>query len=128
MNNSTEPSTVLGQHVILDLHECDRDLLNSLDFVEVVLVEAANIAQCNILNKYFHKFSPQGVTGVVAVSESHFSIHTWPEHGYCAVDVFCCKENIEDAILYLKRAFKSKRLKLKTIKRGLFNENNIHKS
>lgn len=58
------------------LEQCMRDVLEDLDF--------------NILNSYFHKFQPQGVTGMFVISESHFTIHTWPEKGYAAVDLFTC--------------------------------------
>lgn len=109
----------LAKHVILELYDCDIDSINSIELVESSLIRAVKISGCKILSKYFHKFSPQGVTGIVAVCESHFSIHTWPEHKYCAVDIFCCKEDISLSVDFLKTAFKSQRSEIKTITRGL---------
>ena len=62
----------LGEHIIIELYQCDEDSIDSVSFVESSLTEAAQISECKILNKYFHKFSPQGVTGIIAVCESHF--------------------------------------------------------
>jgi S-adenosylmethionine decarboxylase len=115
----------LGEHIIIDLHQCDEHLINSVDFIESSLTRAVEIAGCQIINKYFHKFSPQGVTGIIAVCESHFSIHTWPEHQYCAIDIFCCKDGLDDSIEFLIKAFKSKKVQIKKIKRGIIHENNI---
>ena len=110
----------IAEHILLDLYDCDFDLVNSLEFVESTLTKAVKIADCEILNKYFHKFSPQGITGIVCVCESHFSIHTWPERNYAAIDIFCCKENTEKSIEYLLKSFKSKKVQIKKIKRGIF--------
>ena len=109
----------LGEHIIIELYQCDEDSIDSVSFVESSLTEAAQISECKILNKYFHKFSPQGVTGIIAVCESHFSIHTWPEHRYCAIDIFCCKEGLDNSIEFLIKAFKSKKVQIKKIKRGI---------
>lgn len=56
--------------------------------------KAAKLAGATIVNTNFHKFSPQGVTGILLVEESHFSIHTWPEHNYAAVDLFTCSDSM----------------------------------
>ena len=112
----------LGQHIILELYDCNPKLIDSGTYVEFSLLEAASIAKCNILHHYFHTFYPQGVTGIVAVSESHFSIHTWPECRYCAIDIFCCKDDVKASVDYLIEAFQSKRHETKTIDRGLINE------
>lgn len=107
----------LAKHIILNLYDCDFDLINSVEFVESVLTKAVKISECKILNKYFHKFSPQGVTGVICVCESHFSIHTWPEHGYCAIDIFCCKRGVGKAVDFLKESFNSGRSQVSEINR-----------
>ena len=78
--------------------ECRRDLLDDLSFVQEALVGAANAMGATVVGQTFHKFAPQGVTGVVAIAESHLCIHTWPEHGYAAVDVFSCGENVDPHI------------------------------
>jgi S-adenosylmethionine decarboxylase len=116
----------LAKHILIDLHDCDSNLINSVEFVESVLTKAVEISGCKILNKYFHKFSPQGVTGVICVCESHFSIHTWPEHKYCAIDIFCCKEGTDKSVEYLCKNFKAKKKSIKINDRGKINENNIN--
>ena len=85
----------LGTHILLDLRECDGTRLDDLDFIQTTLVESARLAQATIVGHTFHKFSPQGVTGVVAIAESHICIHTWPEYNYAAVDIFTCGETVD---------------------------------
>lgn len=80
----------LGTQILLELKGCDKHLLNDLDFVQETLVQIANEVGVNVIGKSFHKFDPQGVTGILAIAESHISIHTWPEYGYAAADVFTC--------------------------------------
>lgn len=78
-----------GRHLIADLTGCAR--LDDAGFVEAALVAAAEAAGATVLEARLHSFGPgQGVTGVVLLAESHISIHTWPEHGYAAVDIFLC--------------------------------------
>ncbi len=83
----------LGLHLILELKECRPDLLDDMEFVQHTLINAAEATGATIIGKTFHKFAPQGVTGVVAIAESHVCIHTWPEYGYAAADIFTCGEN-----------------------------------
>lgn len=84
------PST-LGQHLLLDLHEVPAKLLGDVRRIEIVLREAAQLAGATPIHAHFHHFGEgMGVTGVLLLRESHISIHTWPEHGYAAVDVFMC--------------------------------------
>jgi len=81
----------LGRHVILECHECSEEDLKNQSFLEKVLSDGARHAKAEILHTYFHKFDRgEGVTGVIALAESHISIHTWPEHKYMAIDVFMC--------------------------------------
>lgn len=72
-----------GMHLILELSGCEREIINDLDEVRRILTEAAIVANAEVLETVFHKFSPQGVSGVVVISESHLSIHTWPEKKLC---------------------------------------------
>jgi S-adenosylmethionine decarboxylase len=84
-------SAPLGTHVLLDLHEVDAGVLGDCTRIERILLDAAAAAGARVLGARFHPFGPgQGVTGVLLLAESHISIHTWPEHGYAAVDVFMC--------------------------------------
>lgn len=71
----------MGRHVISELWGCNVEKINSVDFIERLLVEAALKSGAEIREVTFHKFAPQGVSGVVIISESHLTIHTFPEHG-----------------------------------------------
>ena len=80
----------LGTHLLLDLRQCNPDLLNDLQYIKQSMLSAATEAGATVLGENFHKFDPLGVTGIIAIAESHLAIHTWPEHGYAAVDIFTC--------------------------------------
>lgn len=56
------------------------------------MMHAAEETGATVIGEIFHQFSPQGVTGVIAIAESHLCVHTWPEHSYAAVDIFTCGE------------------------------------
>ena len=80
----------MGRHVISELWGCDFEKLNNIDFIEQTFVEAALRSGAEIREVAFHKFAPQGVSGVVIISESHLTIHSFPEHGYASIDVYTC--------------------------------------
>lgn len=84
-----------GRHVIADLYDCPADLINDADAVAAVACYAAEASGATILNVHAHQFSPQGVTVLLLLAESHLSVHTWPEHGLAAVDLFTCGESTE---------------------------------
>ena len=81
-----------GQHLLIEFRGCEGPVLNDSSALQALMERAVVAAQATIVNSVFHTFAPQGVTGVVVVEESHFSVHTWPEHGYVAVDVYTCGE------------------------------------
>ena len=81
---------VLGTHLLLELRECNPAFLDDIDYVKDAMVSAARVVEAQIIGESFHRFKPQGVTGVLAIAESHLSIHTWPEHNYAAADIFTC--------------------------------------
>ncbi|MCG9966475.1 adenosylmethionine decarboxylase [Pelotomaculum terephthalicicum JT] len=114
----------LGRHVLAEICGCDFNILNDIDKVEEILVNAALEAGAEVRECVFHKFSPQGVSGVVVISESHLAIHTWPELGYAAVDVFTCGEKVNpwDACNYLNDHFCAKHMTAKELKRGVIPE------
>ena len=121
----------LGQHVLAEFFECDPNTLNSLDKVEKYMVDAALECGATIVQKCFHMFNPYGVSGVVIISESHLAIHTWPEFGYAAVDLFTCGEQCDPKVSYefLKRKFNSKNTKYSQLNRGLMDADQVeHKS
>ena len=111
----------LGQHIILELRDCNRQILDDLPRLQSTLVEAAVSTGATIIGKTFHQFSPYGVTGVIAISESHLSIHTWPEFGYAAVDIFTCGENFDAraAADVITEALESRNPSLMVIERGV---------
>ena len=111
---------VLGTQLLLELNRCDRDLLNDLPYVRATLTKAAKAVGATIVGESFHKFSPLGATGVLAIAESHICIHTWPEYGYAAVDVFTCGEGFdpEKAAELLIRGFRSEAPSQTIVKRG----------
>lgn len=82
--------TGLGTHILLDLRGCDGAALSDVAAIRAAMLDAATAAGATIISEHFHAFSPIGVSGVVIIAESHLSIHTWPEHGFAAVDIFTC--------------------------------------
>ena len=81
---------ILGRHLLMDFYDCNIQLLNDDTYLEEALHRAALAAGAHVLSTHFHRFSPQGITGVLSLRESHFAIHTWPEHRFAAVDLFSC--------------------------------------
>jgi spermidine synthase len=82
-----------GLHFTIDLYGCDPYILNSPEDLEKIMTLAAKAGSMEILKSHFHKFEPQGVTGFLLLSTSHISVHTWPEYGYAAFDVFSCSND-----------------------------------
>ncbi|ACQ69588.1 MAG: S-adenosylmethionine decarboxylase proenzyme [Exiguobacterium sp.] len=87
----------MGRHIITELWECNPDKLNDIDYIERLFVDAALRSGAEVREVAFHKFAPHGVSGVVIISESHLTIHSFPEHGYASVDVFTCGDRIDPA-------------------------------
>jgi S-adenosylmethionine decarboxylase len=88
MNLADSP---VGTHLLADLHGVDADLLQDGIALESLLRRAAEVAGARVLYSHFHSFGAgDGVTGVVLLAESHISIHTWPESGLAAADIFMC--------------------------------------
>ncbi|WCL81738.1 polyamine aminopropyltransferase [Saprospira sp. CCB-QB6] len=102
-------SKTLGRHILVEFFGCSPDILNDVITIEKSMVNAAIEAQATVINATFHHFSPYGVSGVVVIQESHLAIHTWPEYGYAAVDLFTCGDEVNPWISYdyLKTAFEA---------------------
>lgn len=112
---------VLGLHYLLELKDCEPQILDDLEEVKQILLEAARRSQATIIDYSFRKFSPQGISGIIIIAESHFSIHTWPEYAYAAIDIFTCGEvmNPLTAVGFIIEKFKSKNPSFLKMKRGL---------
>ena len=115
---------VLCRHLLLELRECNSVLLNDLDYIRETIIKAAEAVGATIVGESFHRFEPQGVTGVLAIAESHISVHTWPEYGYAAADIFTCSSSVEpmDAAQLLIDSLESKRPEISEIQRGIESE------
>jgi len=107
-------------HILLDLYNCDPGLLRDSEALRRVLQETADENGLTVLNGIFHRFEPHGVSGVLLISESHMSVHTWPEHGYAAVDVFSCRPGIsaEKVRASLEKRLRPGRVRMQAITRG----------
>ncbi|MDP6101800.1 MAG: adenosylmethionine decarboxylase [Dehalococcoidia bacterium] len=114
----------LGTHLLLELKDCNRNLLDDLPYIRHALLEAAEKTGATIIGESFHQFSPQGVTGVVAIAESHLCIHTWPEFGYAAVDIFTCGEGFKprEAAKMVVKSLESEEHSITEIERGVLLE------
>jgi S-adenosylmethionine decarboxylase len=114
----------LGKHLLLELKDCDTGLLNDMEYLREVLSDVARLIGGTVIKDSFYQFSPQGISGVVIIAESHLSIHTWPEYGFAAVDVFTCGEVIEPskAVKPLADRLKAKSTSYIELKRGVLLE------
>lgn len=110
----------LGRHILCEAYGCDPGLLNDRKVVEQIMVDAALLTGAEVREVAFHKFSPQGVSGVVVISESHLAIHTWPELGYAAIDVFTCGDTVDpwEACNYLIKGFRASAADTQEVSRG----------
>lgn len=110
-----------GHHVLLDLYGVAPAPLADAALIEATLTEAARLAGARVLGTQLHPFGPgQGVTGVLLLAESHISIHTWPEHGYAAVDVFMCGDaEAMTAATLIGERLRAERIEVRECTRGL---------
>ena len=117
----------LGRHVIIELWGCG-DAINDRGLVERAMRNAVQAANATLLNLFIHEFSPQGVTGVAVLAESHLSIHTWPEYGYVAADVFTCGSTTkpEAAAEVLRVEFGATNADIRELERGVMPASMAH--
>ena len=110
----------IGSHCILEMYDCPSDILDDRDAILAAIREAAKAAQATLLQEIAHRFEPHGVTAMGLLAESHVSVHTWPEFGYAAADVFTCGEHTvpERACEVLARQLGSTRYELRRFPRG----------
>ena len=111
---------ILGHHALLDVYGCDADVLNDLGALKRIFLDTANALKCTIVDEVFHRFAPQGVSGVVVIAESHLSIHTWPERRYAAIDLYTCGDptQVDRMPKILQQALGAERYEFKRVPRG----------
>ena len=113
-----------GKHILAEYFECECAYLDSESAIRELMLEAASRTGATVVGDIFHHFSPQGVTGVVVIAESHLAIHTWPEFGYASVDLFTCGTRVDPWIgfEYIKEKLQSRKSLTKEIMRGIAEE------
>ena len=104
-----------------ELSGCHPSLLSDINGIAAMMISAAKAARATIMESAFHRFEPQGVSGTVILAESHISIHTWPEHGYVAADVFTCGSTTRPEVAgeVLREAFKAETADIRELERGV---------
>jgi len=115
---ASKSKTYIGKHLICDIW--GGKLIENSKELEEVLRLAAKKAKSTDLEFVCHKFSPQGITGVLILAESHITFHSWPEKKYLALDIFTCGKNTkpEKALSFLKEILKPEKIKVRKVKRG----------
>jgi len=123
----TKEHLTIGHHYIVEASGCDPQIIGSVEKVQAILVKAAEMAGAQVWSISFSKFPPSGVSGVVVISESHISTHTWPEKGYGALDIYTCGNNIdpEKAVVYAVESFGASTSHITEITRGIDEGDNI---
>ena len=119
----------LGFQTTIDFYGCNATKINSVKFMEEILVIAAKKMHLTVVKTTIHAFSPIGVTGVIVIQESHLAIHTWPEYNYVALDFFTCNKayDLQDGIAWLKEQFQAGKMEVSSVKRGDIQKAILHK-
>jgi S-adenosylmethionine decarboxylase len=111
--------TKLGTHLIVDAWNAPADLLNDADRIRQALLEGITAGEATLIDLCVHQFSPHGVTATATLSESHIAIHTWPELGYFAADIFFCGQGKpEEAMKIVVKALKAGNHSMTELTRG----------
>jgi S-adenosylmethionine decarboxylase len=115
---------ILGRHLLAELSGCRKQILEDLSGLEEILNEAARRSGATIVKSVFHRYNPQGLSGIVVIAESHISIHTWPEYEYAAVDCFTCGTKVDPdvALDYIRESLESASMQVRQLSRGLPSE------
>lgn len=111
---------ILGHHTLIELHGCEPSLLRDVAAVRSLMLEAVRQSGGTYVTDVFHHFSPLGVSGVVVIAESHATIHTWPEHGCAALDVFTCGESFRHGVFVsaMRKGLGAQHIQSRTFERG----------
>ena len=110
----------LGRHLIAEFYDCDPACLDDVGVIRTAMLEGAQAVGATVVGELFHKYAPQGVTGTLLIAESHLSVHTWPESGYAAVDVFTCGGlDPRGAVTVIGHQLDADRYRIQELLRGL---------
>jgi S-adenosylmethionine decarboxylase len=111
----------IGHHYIAEASGCTSTVIGKVEAVERIIVHAAQIAGVHVWSTSFHRFNPNGVSGVIVISESHLSVHTWPEVGYVALDIFTCGDSAkpQKAVQWALKEFGATNVHITEVTRGL---------
>jgi S-adenosylmethionine decarboxylase len=114
-----------GRHLILDLYDCNQEILDDYDELQRLLEASLVMAKATILRIFGERFQPQGVTLLALLAESHASLHSWPELGYCAIDLYTCGETTQThrAAEFLKKKLEAKTVEQKELVRSVTPQN-----
>lgn len=104
-------------HTLIDIYDVKFELLDDVNKIISILRKISSIVNLTILKESFHKFEPQGLSAVLLLSESHISIHTWPEKNVACMDIFSCKNNPDKHLNEIIKLFDTVNFKHVTIKR-----------
>lgn len=111
----------LGRQIVVEYYGCNPEILNDVAYVKRSMRDAAIASGATVVQEAFHLFNPHGVSGVVVIAESHLAIHTWPEYGYAAVDLFTCGEDVSPDVAFehLKEKLEATTFSALEMKRGI---------
>jgi len=110
----------LGIHYLAEFFDCDRARIDDAAYIEQIMIDATKLSGATMIRPFFHQFSPQGVSGVIVIAESHFAIHTWPEHCYTAVDLFSCSDfDYKAALNHIRTAIGARHYTVARVRRGI---------
>lgn len=111
----------MGRHVIADFWKCHSDILDDQQALEKMMTNAALHSGADIQKVIFHKFHPQGISGVVVISESHLSIHSFPEHKFASIDVYTCGDSIDPQVAanYISEHLQAEKIESILVPRGI---------
>tara|TARA_B110000305_G_C19309354_1_gene573243 strand:- start:275 stop:667 length:393 start_codon:yes stop_codon:yes gene_type:complete len=113
-------SISVGIHYIVDIDDLNTDLINNNTSLIEICDKALEIGEVTILNKMIHHFEPHGLTLLYLLTESHFSVHTWPEHHKIRIDFFSCEKNEDKCnavIEHLKKGMNCMGMKVLVLRR-----------
>lgn len=109
----------VGTHLVVDAWQAPADLLNDPEKIRRAMMDAIAAGGATLIDLCVHQFSPHGVTATATLAESHIAIHTWPEYGYFAADLFFCGAGQpQEAMKFLQTALQAKQMELREIDRG----------